>query len=257
MRGNPDLAPTVAPFWAQTLDFPGSDKFAQAMAAMAPPPVKAIIQPEGNDKGPDPAALAQELDQCKQALNEAIGHAHAAQQDADQANQEANEQKQLGQVRERELNIESYKAETDRLKVTGANDEQIQAIVQDLLNSMVQQPTPMPPLANESGPTESGGGIANVDPTQMNASAVGQSPAMPNTAQGFADGGPVEKEPDPKLLELEGKIKRIDESLSRADALRLSDLIQSLIEAVKKPRIRIPVKNDDGTIKHVIDKPEE
>lgn len=144
MRGNPDLAPTVAPFWAQTLDFPGSDKFAQAMAAMAPPPVKAILQPEGAENGPDPAQLAQQLAQCKQALDEAINHAHAAQQDADQATASEADAKRLAEVRERELDIEAYNAETDRLKVTGANAAQIEAITRDLINQMLSQPEPLP-----------------------------------------------------------------------------------------------------------------
>lgn len=144
MRGNPDLAPTVAPFWAQTLDFPGSDKFAQAMAAMAPPPVKAILQPEGADKGPDPAELSHQLDQCKQALNEAIGHAHDAQHDADQAIAAAAEAKRTAANRERELDIEAYNAETNRLKVTGANVDQIEAVTRDLITQMLQQPEPLP-----------------------------------------------------------------------------------------------------------------
>lgn len=194
MRGNPELAPTVAPFWAQTLDFPGSDKFAQAMAAMAPPPVKAIIQPEGADKGPTPAMLAAQLQQCQQALQEAIQHAREAQGEADQAGAAAAQAKQLGDVRERELNIEAYNAETNRLKVTGANADQIQAIVQQLLGSMAGQPTPMPALANETpaplgGPVPSGGpGIGvNVAPTSLNPSGIGESPAMP---QGIPSGVP-------------------------------------------------------------------
>lgn len=144
MRGNPDLAPTVAPFWAQTLDFPGSDKFAQAMAAMAPPPVKAILQPEGADKGPDPAELSHQLDQCKQALDEAIGHAHDAQHDADQAIATAAEAKRTAENRERELDIEAYNAETARLKVTGANADQIEAVTRDLIMRMLQQAAPLP-----------------------------------------------------------------------------------------------------------------
>jgi hypothetical protein len=144
MRGNPDLAPTVAPFWAQTLDFPGSDKFAQAMAAMAPPPVKAILQPEGADKGPDPAELSHQLDQCKQALNEAIGHAHDAQHDANQAIAVAADAKRTAATRERELDIEAYNAETDRLKVTGANSDQIEAITRDLITQMLRQAAPLP-----------------------------------------------------------------------------------------------------------------
>lgn len=144
MRGNKELAPVVAPFWAQTLDFPGSDKFAQAMAAMAPPAVKAILQPEGNDKQQDPAVIAQQLAECKQALQEAIQHAKEAQQDADEAIAGQADAKRVAEVRERELDIEAYNAETDRLKVTGANDEQIQAIVRDLINQMLMAPDPLP-----------------------------------------------------------------------------------------------------------------
>jgi len=144
MRGNKELAQVVAPFWAQTLDFPGSDKFAQAMAAMAPPPVKAILQPEGQKDAPDPAAMAQQMQQMQQALQEAIQHAKEAQDDADQAIAEAAEAKRLSQVKERELDINAYQAETDRLKVTGANEEQIQAITRDLINQMLMQPDPLP-----------------------------------------------------------------------------------------------------------------
>ena len=153
MRGNPDLAATIAPFWAQTLDFPGSDKFAQAMAAMAPPPVKAILQPEGSGDQVDPAELAQQLDQVKQALQEAIQHAQDAQQDADKAIAGQADAKRLGEVRERELDIAAYNAETARLKVTGANDDQLKAIVGDLINQMLAQPDPLPGEMDEHVPT--------------------------------------------------------------------------------------------------------
>lgn len=144
MRGNKDLAPVVAPFWAQTLDFPGSDKFAQAMAAMAPAPVKAILQPEGQKDAPDPAKMAQELDQCKQALQEAIQHAKEAQEDADMAIASEADAKRTAAVRERELDIDAYNAETNRLKITGANEEQMRAITTDLINEMLMQPDPLP-----------------------------------------------------------------------------------------------------------------
>lgn len=154
MRGNPDLAPTVAPFWAQTLDFPGSDKFAQAMAAMAPAPVKAILQPEGSDDATDPAALAQQVKQLKEALNEAIQHAHDAQQDADEAEQKANEAERMAKVKEEALEIDWYKAETDRLKVTGANVDQIEAVVGDLINKMLTSEQPLGDERMESPPQD-------------------------------------------------------------------------------------------------------
>lgn len=144
MRGNKEMAPVVAPFWAQTLDFPGSDKFAQAMASMAPPAVKAILQPEGGEKGPDPAAMAQQLKQVQEALQEAIQHAKEAQDDADEAMAAAADAKRSAESKVRELDIKAYQAETDRLKVTGANVDQIEAITRDLINQMLMQPDPLP-----------------------------------------------------------------------------------------------------------------
>jgi len=167
MRGNPELAPTVAPFWAQTLDFPGSDKFAQAMAAMAPPPVKAIIQPEGQNDAPDPAKLAQQmqkmqqvLEQTQQALQEAIQHAKDAQEDADMAIAEVADSKRMAEVRERELDIQAYNAETNRLKVTGANVDQIEAVTRGLIEQMLNNPDPLP---GEEGSTEHMGESAEPD----------------------------------------------------------------------------------------------
>lgn len=144
MRGNKELAPVVAPFWAQTLDFPGSDKFAQAMAAMAPAPVKAILQPEGGDKQQDPAVMAQQLAECKMALQEAVQHAKDAQEDADRAIAGQADAKRISEVRERELDIAAYNAETDRLKVTGANEDQITAVTRDLINQMLMDKDPLP-----------------------------------------------------------------------------------------------------------------
>ncbi len=144
MRGNPELAATIAPFWAQTLDFPGSDKFAQAMATMAPPPIKAILQPEGQEDAPDPAKMAQELDQCKQALQEALQHAHEAQEDADEAIAAQADAKRLAEVKERELDIKAYDSETKRLQVVGAGDDQVKLIVNDLIQQMLDHPDPLP-----------------------------------------------------------------------------------------------------------------
>jgi Phage P22-like portal protein len=190
MRGNPGLAPVVAPFWAQTLDFPGADKFAQAMAAMAPPPVKAILQPEGGDQqGPDPAEIAKQLEQCQQALQEAIQHAKEAQEDADQAIAAKADAQRLAEVRERELDIQAYNAETARLKVTGANEAQIQAITRDLINQMLSQPDPLP--GDPEAPPMDGPG-----PDDTPAHEMAEPPAM-EQAEGMAE--PLEAPEAPAL----------------------------------------------------------
>jgi hypothetical protein len=136
MRGNPQLTPAIAPIWAGTLDIQNADKLAQVLAAMAPPEVRAILNPEA-DKTPKLADVMAELSQVKAALQEAVQHAHDAQQDADQAEQKAADKTEADQVA-------WYKAETDRLKVTGANEAQIQAIVQDMVNQMLSGPDPLP-----------------------------------------------------------------------------------------------------------------
>ena len=114
------------------------------MVAMAPPPVKAILQPEGQKDAPDPAKMAQQIDEMQKALQEALQHAHEAQEDADEAIAGQADAKRLAEVKEREMDIKAYDAETYRLKVTGANDEQTQAIVRDLINQMLSHPDPLP-----------------------------------------------------------------------------------------------------------------
>jgi hypothetical protein len=132
MRTNPELTAAIAPLWAQNLDIPHADKLAQVLAAMAPPAVQAILNPD-TSKQPKPEELMQQNEQLKQGLQEAISHAHDAQAEADEANDK------LRQA-EADREVERYNAETARLKVTGANEAQIQAIVQQLLNDMLSNP---------------------------------------------------------------------------------------------------------------------
>jgi hypothetical protein len=135
IRANPEMMPVVGPLWAQTLDFPNSDKLAQVLTAMAPPQVQAILNP-GADKQPTSADLMAQIEQLKGALQEATQIAQEAQQDADEAQAAA-------EAKEAENEIKRYEAETNRLKVTGANEEQIKAIVGDLFNQMLSSHTPL------------------------------------------------------------------------------------------------------------------
>jgi hypothetical protein len=75
------------------------------------------------------------------------------------------EAKRTAATRERELDIEAYNAETNRLKVTGANVDQIEAVTRDLITQMLQQPEPLPgdaPANPQSIPEEpdAGGQVA-------------------------------------------------------------------------------------------------
>lgn len=223
MRNSPEMAQVVAPFWAQTLDFPGADKFAQAMTAMAPAPVKAILQPEGQDQAPDPAAMAQQLEEMSKALQEATQIAQDAQQDADEAHAAMADAKRLAEVKERELDIKAYDSETKRYQVMGATEDQAKLVVQDLINQMLSNPDPLPgesPMPDET-------------PMHEQAEAPQEEPMEP---QG----------PSPEILALiEGQDK-------------LAQAMGMLMEVVKKPRKRTPVRDPKtGDILHVTDSIEE
>lgn len=223
---DPQLTATVLPFWAQTLDFPGSDKFAQAMTAMAPPAVKAIIQPEGSDDAADPAKLAQELEQCKQALQEAVQVAQEAQDEIQGTQAELEAMKA-------DKEIDRYKAETDRLKVTGANEQQIQAITQELVSSMLD------PVVGQM--------------QQILTPPEQPEPEMPQEPQG----------PNPAIMALaEGQQQLAQGVVSMAEQLQqgqmaLGEMLQQLAELQRKTRKRIPVRNPQGDITEVIDRMED
>jgi len=143
MRANPALTPAIAPLWARVVDVPDADKLAEVLIAMAPPTVQAILKPNTGDQ-PTTAQLQAQLQQVQQALQEAIQHAKDAQAEADHAHQELAKRDSEEEGREAELQIQAYNAETARLKVTGANEEQIQAIVQRMLAEMAQTALPQP-----------------------------------------------------------------------------------------------------------------
>ena len=235
MRGNPSLAPVVAPFWAQTLDFPGADKFAQAMATMAPPPVKAILQPEGHEDAPDPAKMAQQLQEMQQALQEAIQHAHEAQQDADEAQAAMAEAQRLAEVKAQENQIKAYDAETKRMQVLGVTQEQARAVVVELIEQMLQHPDPLPgerPVSGEAGEVEPIEGMGP-DGTPGHEMAEGEAPEPQEAAQQSPAGPDVAA-----LIE------------------RQSELMHSLAQAfarMSRPRVRVPVRDEAGNITHVIE----
>ena len=180
MRGSPEMMPVVAPFWAQTLDIPNADKLAQAFAAMAPGPVKAILQPEGQQDGPTTAELMAQIEQLQQALQEATSIAHEAEQDLSEATAKCED-------KEAENEIRRYEAETNRLKVTGANEEQIKVIVADLVNQMLMSPSPLgderdDPMPEVPEPSDEQPISAEMQPLPGD---LGEDPTQPEPAMGM------------------------------------------------------------------------
>lgn len=148
MARNPAMAPAVAPLWAKTLDIPYADKLAQALTAVAPPEIKAVLQPQ--QQGPTVPELLAQIQELQQAKDEAV-------QLAQQVEQELAERDAKLADKDAENAVREYEAETNRLKVTGANEEQIRAIVADLMQQM--QIPMIPPAGAEMSTPEPDEGI--------------------------------------------------------------------------------------------------
>ena len=144
MRSNPEMTPALAPLWAGTVDMPNADKLQQVLTAVAPPEVRAVLAPE-SDKQPKIADLVAENEQLKAKLEEAMAIAQEAEQDGAEAEAKL-------AAKDEENEVRRYEAETNRLKVTGANEEQIKAIVADLMNQMLTSPQPLGDEAMQEPP---------------------------------------------------------------------------------------------------------
>lgn len=161
MRANPAMAPALAPLWAQTLDVPHADKLAQVLTAVAPPEVKAVLNPEA-DKQPQTADLIAQVQQLQAGLQEAIQHAQDAQAEADELKAEK-------EAREEENAIKAYDAMTKRM--VGLKDaitpDSVQQLVVQTIETMLRQPEPM----EEPGP----------DAWQAQTLPMGEGPGMDET----------------------------------------------------------------------------
>jgi len=152
MRANPELGPAIAPLWAQVLDVPHADKLAQVLAAMAPPAVQSILNPEKQGQ-PTTEALQQRVEQLTQALQEAIQHAQEAQQEAQEANAALQQQHADAEAKEAETYIKAYDSITKRIQVMGTalTPEQVVAIATQAAQQALMQPPiePEQPEATE------------------------------------------------------------------------------------------------------------
>jgi uncharacterized membrane protein len=155
MRTNPEMTPAIAPLWAQNLDIPHADKLAQVLAAMAPPAVQAILNPDSS-KQPKPEQLMQQMQKAQEALKEAIQHAQDAQQEADDAMQQVDDKRVENAAKARELDIKAYEAETKRLQLSAQamTPEQIQLMVAQTIDTMLSHPDPLPSEALAEEPQE-------------------------------------------------------------------------------------------------------
>lgn len=237
MRSNPEMTPAIAPLWAQTLDVPYADKLTQVLTAVAPDPVKAILQP---DKQESTATLKAENEQLKQALQEATQLAHEAQKEADEASAKLQQREAEGDAKEDEVAIKAYDALTKRLQVMGATitPEAVQQLTQQTVMAMLAQPQPTEQGADEM--PEMAAEMAPMDGMPMDE----QQPLQPEQI-------PPEMQEPPMPQEPAGPAPEIQELMQGQE--HLAQLMEALIRIVQSPRERIPVRGKDGSIERVID----
>lgn len=224
MRANPDMTPGIAPLWAQTLDIPNADKLTQVFTAMAPPEVKAILNPE-SDKQPSQADLVAQLEQVKKALQEATQIAEEAQADADEATakcqaMEADREVAQGEldIKGQEVQIKGYDAETKRMQAVAAAKKAMQDA------EMARQAQEVASIQAE------------------HAMDTPEEPEAPEAE-------PVEQGPDPQI---EAVVKGQQAILEQAQ--QTGALLKELIRMVQAPRKREPVYDKNGEITGSVDK---
>lgn len=223
MRANPAMTPAIAPLWAQTLDVPHADKLAQVLTAVAPPEVKAVLQPQDSEE-PSTAELTAKVTQLSQALEAAIQEAQQAQQEVDEAHAEARQAKAAADAKEDEVAIRAYDALTKRLQVMGATitPEAVQALVQQTIAATMAQPQPSEEAQEMPEPMEA------------------MAPEMPEV--------PEEQE----MPEEQGPAPEIQALLQGQETL--AQMMGQLIQLVQADRERIPVRDKTGAIERVLDR---
>lgn len=150
--------------------------------------------------------------------------------DADQAQAETAKLKQELAGKHGELEIKEYQAYTERLKVTGAQQQELQRVATDVIQQMINHPDPIPELDGEE--------------------------LMPGE-QGELDMTPAE--PNPELVAVLDSQKQMGEALTAViDGQRqLDETMKAVMQTIARPRKRVPVRDKTGDIVHVIDSMEE
>ena len=221
-RANPQMLPAIAPLWAKTLDVPHADKLSQVLTAMAPDPVKAILQPEQQESVP---ALQAKIQQLQQALQEAIQHAHDAQQDADEAHQQLGDKSGEVEAKNEENAIKAYDAMTKRWQAVTAAEAQSAQLMAQTQAQMMAQPDP------------------DSEPPDM-------TPEEPEMPEGPSDHEQEVMNGQEHLAQLIEQLAQLQAQSSQAQMQAMGQLIK----LVQAPRKRIPVRDaKTREIQHVQD----
>jgi uncharacterized protein YaaN involved in tellurite resistance len=129
MKQNPAAFQIVGDLWAENSDFPNADEFARRMKRGLPPQYKSGVDPQ--------------VQQVTQAAQQMQQHAQELLQKADAEiaglKAQVAHQKELLGDKSHSLEIDDYKAETDRLKAVGGIDPlALQVVVRQMVSDMLQ-----------------------------------------------------------------------------------------------------------------------
>jgi hypothetical protein len=237
MRANPEMSPAIAPLWAQTLDVPNAEKLSQVLTEMAPPAIKAILSPENEQEAQTTGQLKAQLEQMAAQMQEMAALAKDAESELDEAEariQEAEaktreaEAKLIGAVDEHEatqdeIAIKAFDAKTKRIQVMAAaakaqQDAELARLQaeREMEKELTEPPEPVEPAEP-------------VEPVQA-----GPSPEMQ------------------ALIEAQQQLMAAQQQIMAANA-KSSALLETLINVVRAPRERIPIKDAQGNTVRVIE----
>lgn len=138
LRAFPQAAPVIGDLLAKNLDWPGADEIAKRLKAMLPPQIRQL---EGDNQLPPEAlqkiqALENNLKQMGQQMQMGMGEFQKVVKELESVKADK-------AVDARKLDIDAYKAETDRIKV--------QAEIGDMVANHIAQAQPIYQDPNQQG----------------------------------------------------------------------------------------------------------
>lgn len=150
LQAAPDFAPVLVPELARMRDWPGADKIARALTAMAPPQVQQILgEDENSEEEPiPPAAMAQMqqqgaqiqqmeqmLDAAEKELQKADGEKQAAEAETRKLQIALQQAKLDLAIEQQKVDVDFANAETARLKVLAEAEAREAQLAQEAIQA--------------------------------------------------------------------------------------------------------------------------
>lgn len=149
-QANPSMWQTHGDLIVAAQDWPNAQEFAKRSKMLLPPQ----IQAEDDGGNPEAEAIKAQAQQAIQQLQDQLQQLHQA---AQQAQQECEALKASRAVDAAKVNIEGYKAETERMQALGPvlTPEAVQQIIVQTVQTIMQQPVPQQaPNSGEPDPDD-------------------------------------------------------------------------------------------------------